>query len=96
MWFCQMAIPANAEHVEEAHTFINYIMRPQIIARASNYLNYANGNLASQELLDERVRGDKSIYPDAQMIARLFVKTSYDAKTQRIVTRAWTKFVTGR
>jgi putrescine transport system substrate-binding protein len=96
MWFCQMAIPANAPHVEEAHAFLNYLMKPEVIARASNYLNYANGNLASQKLLDERVIGDKSIYPDAQAMVRLFVKTSYDSKTQRVVTRTWTKFVTGR
>ena len=96
MWFDQMAIPADAKHVEEAHAFLNYLMKPEVIAKASNYVNYANGNLAAQEFLDEGVMTDTSIYPDAETMRRLFVKTSYDAKTQRIVTRTWTKIVTGK
>ena len=96
MWFDQMAIPADAPHVEEAHIFLNYLMKPEVIAKASNYSNYANGNLASQQFLDEGVKDDPSIYPDADTLKRLFVKTPYDAKTQRTITRAWTKIVTGQ
>jgi putrescine transport system substrate-binding protein len=96
MWFDQMAIPADAKNVEEAHIFLNYLLKPEVIAKASNFTNYANGNLASQEFLDDGVKGDKSIYPDADTLGRLFVKTAYDAKTQRVVTRIWTKVVTGK
>ena len=95
MWFDEMAIPADAKNVEAAHTFLNYMMRPEVIARASNYVAYANGNLASQKFLDDGVKLDTSVYPDAETMKRLFVKTSYDPKTQRVVTRTWTKVVTG-
>jgi putrescine transport system substrate-binding protein len=47
MWFDQMAIPADAPHVEEAHAFINYLMKPEVIAKASNYVFYASGNKAA-------------------------------------------------
>lgn len=96
MWFDQMAIPADAPHVEEAHAFLNYMMKPEVIAKASNFTNYANGNLASQQFLDDGVKNDPSIYPSADVLKRLFVKTAYDAKTQRVVTRIWTKIVTGQ
>lgn len=96
MWFDEMAIPADAKHPEAAHIFLNYMMRPEVIAKASNYVSYANGNLASQKLLDDTIKSDKSIYPDADTMKRLFVKTAYDPKTQRIVTRTWTKVVTGQ
>jgi putrescine transport system substrate-binding protein len=96
MWFDQMAIPADAKNVEEAHAFLNYIMKPEVTAKASNYLSYANGNLASQSLLEEAVKDNKSIYPDAATMANLYVKTPYDAKSQRAITRAWTKIVTGQ
>ncbi len=96
MWFDEMAIPADAKHPEEAHVFLNYMMRPEVIAKASNYVSYANGNLASQKLIDETITSDKSIYPDPDMMKRLFVKTAYDPKTQRVVTRTWTKVVTGQ
>lgn len=96
MWFDQMAIPADAKHVEEAHAFLNYILKPEVIAKASNYVNYANGNLASQAFIDEEIKGDTSIFPDDETLKRLFVKKPYDAKTQRVVTRIWTKVVTGQ
>jgi putrescine transport system substrate-binding protein len=95
LWFCQMAIPADAAHVEEAHLFLNYLMKPEVIAKSSNYLSYANGNLASQKLINDEIKSDKSIYPDVDLTNRLYVTTPYDPQTQRIVTRAWTKFVTG-
>ncbi len=96
MWFDQMAIPADAKHVEEAHAFLNYMLDPKVIAKASNYVNYANGNLASQEFIDDEIKGDTSIFPDEATLKRLFVKNPYDAKTQRVVTRIWTKVVTGQ
>jgi putrescine transport system substrate-binding protein len=96
MWFDEMAIPADAKHVEEAHIFLNYMMRPEVIAKASNFVSYANGNLASQQFIDDGIKSDKSVYPDAETMKRLFVKTSYDPKTQRVVTRTWTKVVTGQ
>jgi putrescine transport system substrate-binding protein len=96
MWFDQMAIPADSKHVDEAHAFLNYMMKPEVIAKASNFTAYANGNLASQQFLDESVKTDPSIYPSEETLKRLFVKTAYDAKTQRVVTRAWTKVVTGK
>ena len=96
MWFDQMAIPADAKHVEEAHIFLNYLLKPEVIAKASNFVQYANGNLASQQFLDESVKNNPNVYPDEAMLKKLFVKTSYDAKTQRTVTRLWTKVVTGK
>ena len=72
MWFDQMAIPADAKHVDEAHEFINYIMKPEVAAKASNYVFYANGNKASQQLLDKEIIEDPAIYPDEATMAKLF------------------------
>ncbi len=96
MWFDQMAIPADAPHVAEAHEFINFMMKPEMAARASNFVFYANGNKASQPLLDEAVGKDPAIYPDDATLQKLFTVTPYDPKTQRVATRAWTKIVTGQ
>ena len=52
-WFDMMAIPSDAPHPDEAHAFINYLMDAQVMAKASNYVYYANGNKASQEFLEE-------------------------------------------
>jgi len=95
MWFDQMAIPVDAPNPEGAHKFLNFILDAQNMADASNYVYYANGNLASQELLVEDVIGDPAIYPDAETLKNLYTTTPYGAKIQRVVTRLWTKIKSG-
>ena len=91
-----MAIPADAQNVDEALAFLDYIMRPDVIAKASNYVAYANGNKASQEVMDKEVLEDPAVYPTAEATSRLYTKLAYDPKTQRVATRLWTKVTTGQ
>lgn len=95
MWFDQMAIPADAPNPDGAHAFLNFIMDANNAAAASNYVYYANGNEASQEFLNEDVIGDTAIYPDEETLENLYTTSPYDAKTQRVVTRLWTKVKSG-
>ncbi|WP_171179186.1 polyamine ABC transporter substrate-binding protein [Ruegeria sp. HKCCD8929] len=95
MWFDQMAIPVDAPNPEGAHKFLNFIMEGQNMAAASNYVYYANGNKAAQEFLEEGVIGDSAIYPDDATMQNLYTTTPYPAKTQRTVTRLWTKIKSG-
>ncbi len=95
MWFDQMAIPADAPHPENAHIFINYIMAPEVIAKASNYVYYANGNKDSQQHLNDDVIDDPAIYPSDETVENLFVTTPYAPDVQRVVTREWTRVKTG-
>ncbi|MCO6187080.1 polyamine ABC transporter substrate-binding protein [Rhizobium sp. L1K21] len=96
MWFDMMAIPKDAPHKEEAYAFLNYIMKPEVIAKASNYVFYANGNKASQEFIDKEVLDDPAIYPPPATMEKLYVHLPLDPKTQRILTREWTSIVTGQ
>jgi putrescine transport system substrate-binding protein len=95
MWFDQMAIPVDAPNPDGAHAFLNFILDAENMAAASNYVYYANGNLASQALLVEDVIGDPAIYPDAVTLETLYTTTPYDARTQRFVTRMWTRIKSG-
>ena len=96
MWFDQMAIPADAPHPNNAHAFIDYILRPEVIAKASNYVYYANGNLPAQKLLNEDVIGDPAIYPPESTISNLYLVKAYPDRIQRVVTRVWTRIKSGR
>jgi putrescine transport system substrate-binding protein len=96
MFFDNLAIPADAQHVPEAYELINYLYRPEVAARNSDYLSYANGNLASQKLVDPKILNDKNIYPDEATLSKLFVITARDPATQRIINRLWTRVKTGR
>ncbi len=95
MWFDMMAIPADAPNPEAAHKFLNFIMDAQNMAAASNYVYFANGNLASQEYLLEDVIGDTAIYPDEETLSTLYTPIPHEAKTQRVITRLWTKIKSG-
>jgi putrescine transport system substrate-binding protein len=96
MWFDNLAIPADAKNVEEAHEFINYLMKPEVIAKASDYVSYANGNLASQPLISKDVFENKSVYPDEATMKKLFTISPYDPKSQRVLNRLWTQIKTGK
>ena len=96
MFFDNLSIPADATNVEEAHQLINYLWRPEVAAKNTNFLSYANGNLASQKLIDPKIFADKTIYPDEAMLKKLFVISARDPATQRIVNRLWTRVKTGR
>ena len=96
MWFDNMAIPADAPHVEEAHLFLDFIMRPDVIAKATNYVFYANGNLASKEFVDKEVLEDPAIYPSDDTVNNLFTTTTKSPRAMRVRTREWTKVKTGQ
>ena len=96
MWFDNFAIPKDARNVSEAHTFIDYMLRPEVAAKNSSFIAYANGNLASQKLVDPAVFNDRSVYPDEEGMKSLYIITANDQKTQRLINRLWIKVKTGR
>ena len=96
MFFDNLAIPADAKNLSEAYALIDYLYRPEVAAKNTDFLSYANGNLASQKLVAPKILSDKNIYPDDATLAKLFVITARDPATQRVINRLWTKVKTGR
>ena len=96
MFFDNLAIPKDARHGVEAHAFIDYLLRPEVAAKNTNFLSYANGNLASQALIDPAILADRTVYPDETTMARLYTINAHDAKTTRLMNRLWTRIKTGR
>ncbi len=89
MWFDQMAIPADAQNVGNAHKFINYILRADVAAKLTNYTYYANGNKASQPLINTDILEDPAIYPPASVMIKLFTLSRYPAHTQLLISQSW-------
>ncbi|MEX0628223.1 MAG: polyamine ABC transporter substrate-binding protein [Cucumibacter sp.] len=96
VWFDMMTIPADAPHPGNALKWIDFMMQPQIAADISNYVFYANGNAASFDLVDPEVTGDPGIYPSDEVKAKLFGLRSYSLQFDRLLTRAWTRIMTGQ
>jgi putrescine transport system substrate-binding protein len=96
MWFDNLAIPKDAPHLAEAYAFIDYLLRPEVAAKNSNFVAYANGNLASQKFIEKAVMDDRGVYPDAAAMAKLYTVSARDQRAQRAINRLWTKIKTGQ
>jgi putrescine transport system substrate-binding protein len=96
LWFDNLAIPKDAKNAADAHALINYLLKPEVAARNTNFIAYANGNAASRPLIDKAILDDKSVYPDEAMTQKLYTINAHDQKTQRVMNRLWTKIKTGR
>jgi putrescine transport system substrate-binding protein len=94
LWFDNLAIPKDAPHVAEANQLINYLLEPQVAARNSNFVSYANGDRPSP-FVDKDILNDRTIYPDDATMAKLFTIIAHDLRTQRLVNRMWTRVKTG-
>lgn len=96
LWVDVMAIPKDAPHADAAHAFINYLMRPDIIAAISNKVSYANANARATPLVDKDVREDPNIYLPEAAKARLVTLKVLGERERRARTRAWTRIKTGQ
>ncbi|MEO5806169.1 polyamine ABC transporter substrate-binding protein [Devosia sp.] len=95
-WFDLFAIPSDAPHPDNAHKFIDFMLRPDIAAANSNFVFYASGNKAAVPLMDKAITGDPAIYPPTEVAAKLFPLKAHTAKYDRLLTRAWTRIKTGQ
>ncbi|MDP9137328.1 MAG: polyamine ABC transporter substrate-binding protein, partial [Pseudomonadota bacterium] len=73
-WFDVMVIPADAEHKESAHAFLNYLMDPEVIAKCTNFTNYANANLTARKFVDKAVLEDPAVYPSDDIMKTLWLQ----------------------
>jgi putrescine transport system substrate-binding protein len=96
MFFDQMAIPKDAKHPKNAHLFINYLLRPEIAARNSNYIVFANANKAATPMVDAEVTGNPNVYPPADLMAKLVPDMPESAEFSRLLNRSWTTVKTGK
>lgn len=96
IWTDVMAIPADAKNVAEAHKFIDYMLRPEVVAAATNFVSYANANAKATALVDAAITADPGIYPSAATREKLLVLKTPEEKQSREMNRAWTRVKTGK
>jgi len=96
LWFDNLAIPKDAKNVAEAHALINYLLKPEVAAKNTNFISYANGNAASRPFIDQGIADDKTVYPDEATMKTFYTLAAHDQKTQRLLNRLWTRIKTGR
>nr|WP_256260838.1 polyamine ABC transporter substrate-binding protein [Shewanella sp. NIFS-20-20] len=95
LWFDMLAIPADARNSDNAHQLLDYLMRPEVIAKISNYVAYANANVPAQALMDDDIKNNPAIYPPGEVMSKLFMNETRSLKAQRDMTRVWTRVKSG-
>lgn len=94
-WFDNWCIPTDAPNVEGAHKFIDYLLRPDVIAACTNFTGYANANKAATALVDPAITGDPAVYPDAETLKRLYTPAPQSEEQDREITRIWAEIKAG-
>ncbi len=74
---------------------INYLLKPEVAAKNTNFISYANGNLPSRKFIDKAILDDPTIYPDAATMAKLYTIVAHDLRTHRLINRLWMRIKTG-
>ncbi|HYQ39263.1 MAG TPA: extracellular solute-binding protein, partial [Pseudomonas sp.] len=95
-FFDMLAIPADAANPTGAHAFINFLMKPEVMAEITNAVKFPNANSAATPLVDEALRTDPGVYPSAEVTQKLYTAVDLPAKVQRVLTRSWTKIKSGK
>ncbi len=90
MGYDMFAIPKDAKHVDNAYIFLNYIMRPDVIAGISNYIRYANANADATPLVDPVIRDNPGIYYTPEVLERMHIVVP-PTEIERTMTRVWNR-----
>jgi putrescine transport system substrate-binding protein len=96
MWFDMLAIPKDADHPENAHKFLNFLLRPEIMADISNYVWYPNAVPASKAFIETEILEDPSVYPTPEVEAKLYTFVVMPPKIDRVQSRVWSRVKTAR
>mgnify|MGYP000032351359 CR=1 FL=1 len=96
IWFDMLLIPSDAKNADNAHKFINFLLRPEIIAEITDYVWYANPNTGATDLIDQEIASDPAVYPSEQTRERLYISELTPPKIAKLRNRLWSDIKTGR
>ena len=91
-----MAITRDARHPNNAHTFINFFLRPENAARMANEMNFPTGNLAAMPLIRPEIAGNKTIMVPADYMPRMIQPGSLSNEAREAMATAYNSFKQGR
>lgn len=80
IWFDMVAMPADAPDEKAAYSFMNYLLRPDVMAGITNYVHYANGNEQADALVSPEIKADTKVYPTPAMMDKLFALGGHAAE----------------
>jgi putrescine transport system substrate-binding protein len=70
-------------------------MDPQVIAKVTNKVRFANANAAALPYVTDDIKNDPGIYPDAATRERLHPDLAESQQFSRELNRSWTRVRSG-
>lgn len=95
IWYDMMALPADAEHIDEAYAYMNYLLEPKVMADISNYTSYCNVVSPASEFTDKKLAANPNVYIPEDKMAKMFMVRPHDQNTNKIINKIWTKVKAG-
>jgi len=95
LFFDTMVIPADAPHPDNAHKWINYILRPEVAAGLTNKVFYANPNKASRPFVKPEIANNATVFPNDEQLRNMAAPDAIGNDIRRTMTRLYTSFKTG-
>ncbi len=89
LWIDNLAIPKTAENIENAHIFINFLLKPEIGARVSEFSSYATTNDSAKKFINSKYL-TKWRYPDDKMLENFELMKDLGMVT-KLLDRFWTE-----
>lgn len=96
VWFDEMVILKDAQNVDEAYEFINFMLDAENSAKAANKIMFPMANEAAFEYLDPELRNNEILFPPEESLKNVHIKRPYDIRQQKALTRMWMKMKSGR
>jgi putrescine transport system substrate-binding protein len=94
-WFDIWCMPSDAQNTDSAYAFLDYMLRPDVVAKCTDYTGYANANKAANAFVDPAVLADPAIYPDAETRSRLWAPKALNEEQERALTRIFQDIKSG-
>jgi putrescine transport system substrate-binding protein len=91
VWFDTLAVPADAPNPDAALAFINFMMKPEIAAKAANETGFATANIAAIDQVDESIRNNPNFYPGPDAQKKFRLPKVKDEKAEKLWQRAWNR-----
>ena len=97
LWVDNLAIPKDAQHVDNALKFIDNLLDPVVAADGVNFVTYPSSvKLDLMTTVTKDIATNPGIYPTEDVKKKLFPDKIVDAETERLRTRTWTTIKTGQ
>jgi putrescine transport system substrate-binding protein len=95
-FFDTMAVTKDAKHPNNAYKFIDFYLRPENAAKVANEMAYNTGNKAAMDKINPEIAGNKTIFVDAENMAKMVPPSSFTNEAREAMATAYNSFKQGK